>query len=176
MNADKLNRWLSLGANIGVVIGLLLVAMQINQDAALTRAQLFSDHTDSRREWSQAMMGPNPMEVVAKSIERPQDLTLAELHIMDSYFIGAINEIRRLEVLRAAGLDVDTSIEGLENFFFGSEFAKVWYERYGNEKELPVVRERIEAVNPRFVIDFFDAVLEEVGNSGGQQLSRDRVE
>ena len=50
MNTEKLNRWLSLGANIGVVIGLLLVAYQIRQEANLTKLQLFSDHTDARRE------------------------------------------------------------------------------------------------------------------------------
>jgi hypothetical protein len=57
VKADKLNSWLTLGANIGVVIGLFLVAYQIRQDADLTNAQLFSESTDSRREWNQAMMG-----------------------------------------------------------------------------------------------------------------------
>ena len=40
MNADNLNKWLALGANIGVVIGLFLVAYQIKQDAELTKVQL----------------------------------------------------------------------------------------------------------------------------------------
>ena len=83
MDSDRVNRWLTLGANIGVVVGLFLVAIQIRQDAELTKVQLFSDHTDSRREWNQAMMGSDPMVVVAKSIQRPHELTLAELQIMD---------------------------------------------------------------------------------------------
>lgn len=41
--------------------------------------QLFGDNTASRTEWNQAMMGSNPMIVVAKSIERLHELTLAEL-------------------------------------------------------------------------------------------------
>ena len=50
METDKISRWLTLGANIGVVLGLLLVALQIRQEAELTKNQLFSDHTNSRKE------------------------------------------------------------------------------------------------------------------------------
>jgi hypothetical protein len=173
MKADKVNSWLSLGANIGVVFGLMLVAYQINQEAELTRAQLFSDSTDSRREWNQAMMGSAPMEVVAKSIERPQELTLAELHMMDMYFVAAINELRRLEVLKRAGLNVDARIEGLEVFYFGSNFAKAWYEEYGGDQELQAIQDRINAVEPDWVVTFFDNVLARVDDNTGQSLSRD---
>ena len=176
MNAEKVNSWLSLGANIGVVIGLLLVAFQINQDARLTRAQLFSDHTDSRRDWNQTMMGSDPMEVVAKSIEKPEQLTLAELQMMDMYLIAAVNELRRLEVLRQAGLDVGVNVEGLENFYFGSNLAKAWYSQYGNSRELPTVRDRVESVSPNWIVDFFDRVREQLGESSGQSLDGIAVE
>jgi hypothetical protein len=173
MNADKVQSWLGLGANIGVVIGLFLVAFQINQDADLTKAQLFSDHTNSRREWNQAMMGENPMEIVAKSIERPHELTLAELQAMDLYFIAAINEIRRIEVLKEAGLSVDARIEGLENFYFGSDFAKAWYKEFGGSKtELKAVRDRIEEVKSDWVVGFFARVLSNLDADAGQVLPR----
>lgn len=175
MKAEQLNQWLSLGANIGVVIGLLLVAYQINQDADLTRAQLFSDATDSRREWNQAMMGDAPMEVVAKSIERPQELTLAELQIMDMYFIAAVNELRRLALLKQSGLDVDASIEGLHYLYFGSKFAKAWWAEYGGAMREPqAIRDRIDDADDDWVVSFFDRVLARIGDDGGQSLARDR--
>jgi len=43
MQTDILNRWLSLVANVGVMLGLVLVAFQIRQDVELTKIQLFSD-------------------------------------------------------------------------------------------------------------------------------------
>lgn len=175
MNTDKVNSWLSLGANIGVVFGLMLVAYQINQDAELTKAELFSESTDSRREWNQAMMGSAPMEVVAKSIERPQELTLDELLMMDLYFVAAINELRRLEVLKKTGLEVDAHVEGLEVFYFGSNFAKAWYKEYGWQHELQAIQDRINAVEPDWVVTFFDSVLARVDDSTGQSLSRDRA-
>ena len=124
MNAERLTRWLTLGANIGVVIGLFLVAIQIKQDADLTKVQLFSDHTNSRREWNQAMMGSDPMTVVAKSVERPHELTFAELQIMDMYLIGALNEIRRQEVLKEAGLEVGANVTDGRFCIRAYEFAR----------------------------------------------------
>lgn len=175
MKAERVQSWLTLGANVGVVIGLFLVAFQIRQDAELTRAQLFSDATNSRREWNQGLMGENPMEVVAKSIERPHELSLAELQIMDLYFIGAINELRRLDVLRQAGLDVEAEVENFESFYFGSNFGKAWFAEYGGgERESQTIRERISEVEPNWVVTFFDTVLARLGEDSGQSLSRDR--
>ena len=173
MNADTVNRWLTLGANIGVVIGLMLLAVQIDQDSDLAKAQLFNDHTNSRREWNQAMMGENAMQVVAKSIENPQDLTLAELHIMDMYLIGALNEVRRLEALKDAGLEVDTSIEGLQFFYFGSNFAKAWYAQYSSGwSETPAVHDKVTAVNADWIVSFFGGVMDRIGPSSGQQIAK----
>ncbi len=172
MKEDRVNRWLTLVANIGLVVGLFLVAFQIKQDADLTKVQLFSDHTNSRREWNQAMMGESPMEVVAKSIERPHQLTLAELHMMDLYFVAAINELRRLEVLKQAGLEVDANVEGLQVFYFGSNFAKAWWQEYGRHREPQAIQDKIEAVSPEWLVSFFDRVLTRVDNNTGQTLTR----
>jgi len=177
MKWERVQGWLTLGANVGVVIGLFLVALQIRQDAELARAQLFSDATNSRREWNQAMMGDAPMEVVAKSIERPDELTLAELQVMDMYFVAAINELRRIELLRQAGLDVGSTVEGLEYFYFGSNFAKAWLAEYGSggaSSEAQAVRDRVNAVQPDWIVSFFDRVLGRLNDDAGQSLSRDR--
>ena len=177
MKGDTVNRWLSLGANFGVVIGLLLVAFQIKQDADLTKAVLFNDHTNSRKEWNQAMMGENPMAVVAKSIEQPQELTLEELHIMDMYLIGAINELRRVEVLKVAGLEVDdAAVEGLQVFYFGSNFAKAWYAEYSRgTQEADPVDNLIASVSPDWNVGFFSRVLTRLGDLSGQSLQRDKA-
>ncbi len=175
MKADKLNSWLTLGANIGVVIGLFLVAYQIRQDADLTKAQLFSESTDSRREWNQAMMGSAPMKVVTKSIERPLELTLEELQIMDMYLLAAVNEIRRLELFEAAGLNVDADVENLEVFYFGSNFAKAWYEEYrDDEKQGDRADQRIRGVRSDWIVTYFDRVLGRLDEDAGQALLRDQ--
>ena len=173
MVTTKLNSWLGFVANMGVVLGLVLVAYQINQEAELTKIQLFSEATSSRKEFNQAMMGSDPMAVVAKSVERPHDLTLAELLIMDMYFISALNELRRLEQLKEAGLAVDAEVEGFHVFYFGSNFAQAWFTEYSGDNEFESTRERIRNADPDWLVGFFDRVLGHLDGESGQSLSRD---
>jgi hypothetical protein len=125
MKTDAINRWLSLAANIGVMLGLVLVAYQIRQDVELTKVQLFSDATS----------------------------------VMDAYLVGAVNELRRLELLETAGLDVNVEVEGLHHFFFGSRFAKAWYEKFREPGYLPYYYdEQIRAMDNEWIERFFERV------------------
>ena len=175
MKSEKINSWLSLGANIGVVIGLILVAYQINQDAELTKVQLFSDATTSMNEFNYALMGDNPLEAVTKSIENPRDLTLEELQVVDAYLISAVNEIRRLELLRQAGLDVEGAMEGIHTYFFGTNYARAWFQQYGGEGKLPHMTDRIRQTDPDWVVKNFDGVLARLNDDSGQTLARDKT-
>ena len=55
MDSDRLNRWLTLGANVGVLIGLALLVVEIRQGNQLALAQIEQTRSDSllswRREW-----------------------------------------------------------------------------------------------------------------------------
>ena len=175
MVTTKLNSWLGFVANMGVVLGLVLVAYQINQEAELTKIQLFSEATSSRKEFNQAMMGSDPMEIVAKSVERPHELTLAELQVMDMYLISALNELRSLELLREVGLAVDAEVEGFHVFYFGNNFAQAWFKEYGGENEFEATRERVRNTDPTWLIAFFDRVMGRLDGDSGQSLSRDSV-
>ncbi len=46
MNADNVNKWLTLSANIGVVIGLILLLIEIDQNSELVRAQIHQARSD----------------------------------------------------------------------------------------------------------------------------------
>jgi hypothetical protein len=43
MKADAINRWLTLGANVGVLIGIILLVAELNQNSVLMRAQIFNE-------------------------------------------------------------------------------------------------------------------------------------
>jgi hypothetical protein len=47
MNADSVNKWLTLSANIGVVIGLVLLIVEIGQNTEMMRAQINQSRTDT---------------------------------------------------------------------------------------------------------------------------------
>lgn len=40
MGSDRLNRWLTLGANVGVVIGIILLIVELNQNREMMRAEI----------------------------------------------------------------------------------------------------------------------------------------
>jgi hypothetical protein len=43
MKTKSLNQWLTLGANLGVLVGLILLIAELNQNSTLMRAQIFND-------------------------------------------------------------------------------------------------------------------------------------
>jgi hypothetical protein len=47
VNADSANRWLTLGANLGVVIGLILLIVELNQNSSLVKAQIHQARSDN---------------------------------------------------------------------------------------------------------------------------------
>ncbi len=50
MDSDKVNRWLTLGANVGVLIGIILILAELNQNADLMQAQIAQSRADNRLE------------------------------------------------------------------------------------------------------------------------------
>ena len=47
MDTDRLNRWLTLGANLGVLTGIILIIIELNQNADLMRAQMVQSRADN---------------------------------------------------------------------------------------------------------------------------------
>jgi len=45
--SDNVNKWLTLAANVGVLIGLLLLVAELNQNRAVLRAQIHQSRADS---------------------------------------------------------------------------------------------------------------------------------
>ena len=43
MNTKSVNRWLTLGANIGVLIGIILLLAELNQNATVMKAQISNE-------------------------------------------------------------------------------------------------------------------------------------
>jgi hypothetical protein len=136
MNLDKLNQWLMLVSHLGILAGLILVAIQIDQETQLTRIQIFSDATNARIQMHESMLGDNPAPIVMKSLTDPEALSLEELRVMDAYLLTAVNEARLRLVLAQEGLRVNSGEE--ENilfFYFGNPFAQAWWRQFTADGE-----------------------------------------
>ena len=133
---NKLNQWLMLLSHLGILAGIVLVGIQLKQDTELTRIQIFSDATNTRIQMHGAMMGEDPAPVIMKSLVHPEDLSLAELRIMDAYLLTAVNEARLRLVLAREGLRFDTvEEENILLFYFGNTFAQAWWSQFTSDGE-----------------------------------------
>ena len=85
MESNKLGHWLQIGANVGLLAGLILVALQMQQNTDILQLQLLRQAADSLITAEQAYVGENFAEVWQKQIEEPENLTLAEMRILESH-------------------------------------------------------------------------------------------
>jgi len=117
-------------ANIGVLVGLILVALQIRQNTVLVRAELVSNATDSWIDIDASKQSDNFASVLAKSIDDPQELTSAEIIELDGYLYTYLDQLLRDRQLHELGV-FDVPSEDLIQMsimdYFGNEFARAWW-------------------------------------------------
>jgi len=72
MDGDKVNRWLTLSANIGVLIGIILILAELNQNADLMRAQMTQARDDNvMQTYRDMMLSDHWVEIRAKGRAAP---------------------------------------------------------------------------------------------------------
>lgn len=79
MNAEKVNSWLSLAANIGVVIGLVLLIIEIGQNTDMMRAQINQSRTDTALFQQYSMSDTDYMAPIIVKTMKGEPLTDEEM-------------------------------------------------------------------------------------------------
>ncbi len=74
--------WLQIIANLGLIAGLILVAIQINQNSEITKADLLARGYESVLQYQTARLGETPERVFAKAALTPDELTPEEVAII----------------------------------------------------------------------------------------------
>lgn len=137
MNFDKLNRWLQVSANIGIVLGLVLVGLQLRQNSELTRIQLLYEESNRAIDLETQVVGEQAAEVWAKSIEAPEDLTLAEIRIMEALLWSFVEQLRGTYRLAALGIlseeDWRSRAESEVTFYLGDRYSQAWWRNISTE-------------------------------------------
>ena len=113
MNTDSLNRWLTLGSNIGVILGLVLVAFQFQQntDAIRLQARLGAHGAIQSAELSVA--GDTLAEAFAKSILTPSELTPGEVAQVWSYLIAGMTGVYQNWIAHDVGYTTKRDMESM---------------------------------------------------------------
>ena len=154
MDSSKLANWLQILGNFGLVVGLILVAVQIKQNTDIARAQLFSDGVAIGMNMDLAIMGENPAAVWAKAQsdhQQPTDEELAVLYAFLNYFWKSMV---RTETLTEMGLPTRSPQNGAQQFVggqygIGDAFGLAWWDMTkttGFAGQAPATREAVNTL------------------------------
>lgn len=72
MKSLRVESWISIAANIGVIIGLVLVFIEIKQNADITKAQIKADYHLHDMALELKMMGDHPVGSYTKALYSPE--------------------------------------------------------------------------------------------------------
>ena len=97
MESGKLANWLQILGNVGLVAGLILVAVQIKQNTDATKAQMISDGLAHYANLFLAIAGEEAASAWSKAIDAPDALSTEEIIVLDQvqfahYFLTARTE------------------------------------------------------------------------------------
>ncbi len=86
MDNKKLNSWLSLAANFGVVVGLVLLIVELRQNTAMMESEVHQSRTEAAQSEQQAVFNSDFLPRVLVKVKRGDDLTDEELIRYEAYF------------------------------------------------------------------------------------------
>lgn len=134
MDSTRLSNWLQVAANIGIVLGLVMVGFQLRQNSDLTRIQLLYEESRRTVDLESTVVGERGAEVWAKSIEDPENLTLAEVRIMEALLWSFVENLRGTHRLAELGLleeeDWRLRVESEVTFYLSDPYSRAWWKNY----------------------------------------------
>ena len=179
MDSARTNHWLQIIANVGIVIGLLLVGFQMKQNADLLKTQMLYDESRRIVDFEMQMLGDDPARVWAKSMTEPQDLILEERRIMEAMLWTYAEHIRATHLLSELGLLDDDEwrarVRAESGFYYGNQYGLAWWKNYSEEnigmpqEVIDAVNERLDDSGPTNTLDYFAGQLENLKMSAPEE-------
>jgi len=133
MNLDRLNQWLALAANAGVIAGFILLAAQMKQNTDALQLQNEIELGRGAMTTGIAAMGDSAYIASAASILEPSKLTDAQVYQLFVYMDAVMNVAWNTWLAYRAGHapqeSWDSALEWVGTFF-SYDAAKIIWNRY----------------------------------------------
>lgn len=131
MRFNKLNDWLRVIADLGILVGIVLVLVQMNQNEDLMRSQIMNQYYDSYSSYEASFAGENLPAIWEKSVLDPENLTLAEMRALEAVTFAPlfrwINLYRQSEAGVLGNMDWKEEVEMDAAWIFKSPYARAWW-------------------------------------------------
>ena len=132
MKKIDLGQMLTLLANFGVIVGLLLLVYELNQARDFAKIEFVNSNRLAFQEVEMNMIDPDIAAVWVKGAVDPDSMSKSEIRVMDAFLINLYNHWQQQWFLEQEGfLKSGASEAALMTdvpFYFGSTFAQVWWE------------------------------------------------
>lgn len=100
LKSDRISRWLSLGANFGVLVGLVLLIVEIQQNTDMMRAEMSQARTDNRVEsfYSRALSDHWPRIIASQNeftnrADWYESMSDEDYERVRFFYLGVVNEM-----------------------------------------------------------------------------------
>ena len=131
---DRLNAWLQLGASVGIVMGLGLVGVQIQQATDIAKAEFLNTSFESTMRSFETVVGEHLANAWSKAMTNSDELTDEDLAVIDAYLRREWLNNVRTEMLAALGYtDTRSSVEKWVFGYLGNETGLRWWRQQQNE-------------------------------------------
>jgi hypothetical protein len=161
---DRLNRWLTLGANLGVVLGLIILIVELRQNATLTRADMKSRRNDVLVQIELSLAQSEIAKAWVRSIRAPETMTDVDVRIVESHLVALMLQWDYMFEMEDAGLvtreDATEHIQNTAPYYFGSRHAKNWWHwqeaGWGGNPMMEVAGPIVEGVDEDFMLRYLE--------------------
>ena len=162
---DQVNRWLSLAANFGVLLGLFILIFEVRQTASLTRTTIEIGANNSLSAIEFSLATPHSIDAWVTSVRAPHTMTDRDIRIVEAHLVAVMQQWDMLFEMENAGLvtraRITSHISNTAPFYFGSAHAKNWWRLqesgWENTAMYEVAGPIINAIDPNFLRDYLDA-------------------
>jgi hypothetical protein len=174
MNQIKVGNWLQIVANVGIVVGLLLVGVQLKQNSDLMKTQLLYEESQRAIALETLVVGESGAEVWARSISDAGDLSLADQRIMEAMLWSFVEQLRATRMLSELGLleneEWKARVHGESAFYLANDYGAAWWEHYSSGNSaltddlITEINNRLSQVDNDFTADHFRSIIDSIND------------
>lgn len=177
--SERVNRWLTLAANLGVLLGLIVLIIEVRQNASMSRLSHETAAANMLAQIELSLATPAASDAWMKAIHAPEDLTHGELRMAETQLVGIMQQWDTLFSMEKEGLvdraRIKMHIQNTAPFYFGSRFAKRWWEReeigWSGTPMFEVANPIVTAVDPNFLVETYAFVRAPFSDNSDQGIS-----
>ncbi len=172
----RLHGWLALLANLGVVIGLVVLIVEIHQNAELTRLEIDTGKNELLASIEFSLAEPVQTDAWIKSYRNPEAMTETEIRQVESHLVAMLLQWDYMLQMESRGLvdaeEVRNHIANSSGPYFGSRFAKAWFERemthWQGTRMLEIAGPIVAELDPNYLRDNYSSLLEIAAKAGAE--------